>query len=138
LARKKRPQSRVPATHSSQQASAPPAPQGQPQQVGLEFAGPLPPPNWLQGYEQIVPGAAGRLLTLAEEEAKYRRQQGRSYARYRFVSLIAAFLLAAAVLVAGIWFVAIGKSVAGLTLLVVEVTALAAVFLGRLIFSRED
>ena len=32
------------------------------------FAGPLPPPDFLREYENIIPGAADRILKLAEKE----------------------------------------------------------------------
>jgi uncharacterized membrane protein len=39
------------------------------------YSGPLPPPSILQGYETVLPGAAERILRLAEEEASHRRRQ---------------------------------------------------------------
>jgi uncharacterized membrane protein len=39
------------------------------------FEGPIPPPAALQQYEAIVPGAAERILAMAEEESRHRRQQ---------------------------------------------------------------
>ena len=94
-------------------------------------ASPVPPPDWLDGYEQVVPGSANRLITLAEDEAVFRRGMERAEGRYKMTSLVFAFLLATGVLSAGIYFVAIGRSVAGLILLVAEVAALAAVLLTR-------
>jgi uncharacterized membrane protein len=38
------------------------------------FSGPLPPPEILAGYEQIVPGAANRILTLLEHQTAHRQQ----------------------------------------------------------------
>jgi uncharacterized membrane protein len=35
------------------------------------FAGPMPPPAILQGYEEIVPGAAERILAIAESDTKH-------------------------------------------------------------------
>jgi len=35
------------------------------------FAGPMPPPANLQGYEAIVPGAAERILAMAEADTKH-------------------------------------------------------------------
>lgn len=96
-----------------------------------QFAGPVPPPQWLNGYEQLVPGSANRLIVLAEEEAQHRRSVEISEGNYRMISLVFAFILALVVLAAGIYFVAVGKSVAGLILLVTEVAALAAVLLAR-------
>jgi uncharacterized membrane protein len=97
----------------------------------LQWAGPIPPPQWLQGYEQIVPGSADRLIVLAEDEAVHRRGVERAEGFYKMLSLVFAFILAAVVLGAGIYFVATGRSVAGLTLLVVQVVALAGVLLTR-------
>ena len=42
--------------------------------VGHEFSGPLPPPGVLKAYDEIVPGAAERIITMAESQAKHRRE----------------------------------------------------------------
>ena len=36
------------------------------------FRGPLPPPDVMRGYEDIVPGAADRILAMAEKEQQHR------------------------------------------------------------------
>ncbi len=41
--------------------------------VGQFFAGPLPLPQVLEGYDQALPGLAERIATMAEDEAKHRR-----------------------------------------------------------------
>ncbi|WP_340611910.1 DUF2335 domain-containing protein [Xenorhabdus bharatensis] len=38
----------------------------------FEFQGPIPPPSQLREYENILPGAAERLLSLAEKEQRHR------------------------------------------------------------------
>jgi uncharacterized membrane protein len=38
-----------------------------------QFAGPLPPPEILAKYEQLMPGIAERLMALTETEASHRR-----------------------------------------------------------------
>jgi uncharacterized membrane protein len=38
-----------------------------------QFSGPLPPPEHLREYEQIVPGAAERLIKMAEDQSVHRR-----------------------------------------------------------------
>ena len=38
------------------------------------FNGPLPPPVILEKYNSIVPGAAERIITMAEEQAKHRKE----------------------------------------------------------------
>jgi uncharacterized membrane protein len=43
--------------------------------LGIEssFAGPLPPPQLLLGYEQACPGSAERIIEMAEKEGIHRR-----------------------------------------------------------------
>jgi uncharacterized membrane protein len=38
-----------------------------------QFVGPLPPPDILSKYEQLMPGIADRLMVLTETEASHRR-----------------------------------------------------------------
>ena len=38
----------------------------------IDFSGPLPPPNFLEKYNTIVPGAAERILEMAEAEQNHR------------------------------------------------------------------
>lgn len=42
--------------------------------VQQTFSGPVPPPAILNGYNEIVPGAAERILAMAEADALHRRE----------------------------------------------------------------
>jgi uncharacterized membrane protein len=42
--------------------------------VSAEYSGPIPLPTHLEHYESIVPGAAERIIILAEGEAAHRRE----------------------------------------------------------------
>jgi hypothetical protein len=53
------------------------------QQTTVQFSGPLPGPQTLQGYEQILPGAAERIMALAERQAAHRMQTGSDDAAHR-------------------------------------------------------
>lgn len=44
------------------------------QQITMEFSGPLPPPQILEKYNQIIPNGAERILIMAEEQSKHRRK----------------------------------------------------------------
>lgn len=37
------------------------------------FSGPMPPPAVLEGYDRIVPGAAERILAMAESDARHQQ-----------------------------------------------------------------
>lgn len=65
----------LPAASNSPQAQ----PLGQHKQPGMvlaqsvQYMGPTPPPAHVEAFERMLPGAAGRFLTLAEGEASHRR-----------------------------------------------------------------
>jgi uncharacterized membrane protein len=42
--------------------------------MAVSYSGPLPPANQFAEYERALPGAADRILALAEKEAEHRRQ----------------------------------------------------------------
>lgn len=50
----------------------------------VAFSGPLPPPSILAGYDNILPGAAERILTIAESEADHQRSMERFHAQETF------------------------------------------------------
>lgn len=42
--------------------------------IQSEFSGPIPPPNIIKGYEEILPGAADRIISMAEKQSEHRQQ----------------------------------------------------------------
>lgn len=66
------------------------------------FSGPLPPPQALQGYEDTLPGAAERILHMAEKEQTHRHEFDseltRSVTRQQERGQILAFILGAGAL----------------------------------------
>ena len=47
-------------------------------QVKAEFSGPLPPPDALEKYERVSPGAAKRIIAMAETRGHHRRELEKS------------------------------------------------------------
>lgn len=41
--------------------------------VQQEFSGPIPPPQALEAYERVLPGAAERILSMAERQSAHRQ-----------------------------------------------------------------
>jgi uncharacterized membrane protein len=94
--------------------------------IGLErsFSGPLPPPEILQGYEAACPGAAERILRMAEDQGEHRRRledrtleagiegMRRSFYEAR-IGQLCAFLISAFFLGCGTYAVIQGKEIAG-------------------------
>jgi uncharacterized membrane protein len=47
--------------------------QPQKPELSMSYRGPLPPSGEFARYEQVLPGAADRILAIAEKEAEHRR-----------------------------------------------------------------
>lgn len=65
--------------------------------IQSEFSGPIPPPNIIAGYENVVPGAADRIITMAETQAKHRQAletiEVKAEARDSLLGIFFAFIL---------------------------------------------
>lgn len=42
------------------------------QSIETSYKGPIPPPDYLNGYKEVLPNAPERILTMAEEQQKHR------------------------------------------------------------------
>lgn len=43
-------------------------------EVSQSFSGPLPPPDVLRQFDEVVPGAAERIIKMAEEQSAHRKE----------------------------------------------------------------
>ncbi len=43
-------------------------------EISQSFSGPLPPPDILRQFDEVVPGAAERIIKMAEEQSAHRRE----------------------------------------------------------------
>ncbi len=90
------------------------------QQMGLikqEYSGPLPPPSALEKYNEIIPNGAERIMAMAEEQSKHRRELEKmalqTDSRNSLLGIIAAFSLGAITIVTGGIVAAFGYSLGG-------------------------
>lgn len=108
-------------------------------------SGPLPPASEIQKYENVCPGAADRIITMAEKQFEHRTLMEKRVLEYEFKANeaerskefklsffgeVAAFLLCAGVLASAIICLIVGYNVAGLSSLILALGYLAAVFIG--------
>ena len=72
----------------------------------IEFSGPIPPPNIISGYEKILPGAADRILTMAEKQSDHRQQMEKKMieaeARDGLLGILSGFALGMGCVIAAI------------------------------------
>lgn len=129
---KKKPLNNTPEVKNSPQMLQNPGGVGTVTSV-TSFTGPIPPPNFLELYEQLVPGSAKRFLDEPHLEAEHRRSleklmvEGKIKAHTRGQWM--AFTLAVICVVGALTAMFYGYSFAGLGTLLIAVTGLVGVFI---------
>lgn len=101
--------------------------------IQSEFSGPIPPPNIIRGYEEIVPGAADRIIAMAENQSKHRQDMERimvkSESRDSLLGVLFAFFLGISCVIAAIVMVVMVPENAG----VISGAALGVTGIGSII-----
>jgi len=99
------------------------------------FSGPLPPPAVLQGYEDVLPGAAERIVQMAEQEQRQRHAFDNSLAasvtRQQERGQQFAFLLGGGALALAAFMVYSGHPVYAIVTTVSSIATLAGAMLYR-------
>ena len=85
--------------------------------IAKEFSGPIPPPNIISGYEDVLPGAADRIIKMAEVQSSHRQQMEsmkiKAEIRDSFLGVIFAFMLGIGCLIACVITVIMVPATAG-------------------------
>jgi uncharacterized membrane protein len=96
-------------------------------------SGPIPDPERLAKYNEILPGAANRILTMAENQATHRQKMEwrvitadiiRAYA-----GVICGFLITVMAFVIGGYLIYLGHDWAGATIIITDLAVLVGVFI---------
>lgn len=98
----------------------------------IEFSGPLPHPEILEGYERVLPGSADRILSMAENEGEHRRTIEKTIVKTdiirSYLGLGSGFIIALVGLGGSIYLAMNDKPVASGIMSAGTVTGLVAVF----------
>lgn len=96
------------------------------------FSGPLPPPELLKAYNEIIPDGAVRILAMAEKQQDHRinleNAVVRSDIRRSDRGLIFGFIICFVIALGGIYLIATGKSISGLVLVLSQMVSIAGIF----------
>ncbi len=108
----------------------------------ITFSGPLPPPSVLQGYNQVLPGAADRILSMAERQMQHRQSLelkviGSDVWR-AWAGLLVGGLLALVLTLSGAFVIYHGHDWAGTTAITSTLVALAGVFVYGSVTRRNE
>lgn len=100
--------------------------------MSRSFSGPLPPPEALEKYNQALPGAAERILAMAEKQQDHRQELEQkvvfSNAAAQKQGLYLGFVVAMTAILGGVWLISIGKEATGLVSIITAITSLVGVF----------
>jgi uncharacterized membrane protein len=110
------------------------APPGGPDGMVMgRWSGPLPPPAALEQFERASPGAADRILKMAEKEEVHRQEMERimvtSEVKSRNRGQFFGFAIAVIALLGGIWLVYSGKEWQGLVAILTPLIGLVGMFI---------
>lgn len=102
--------------------------------VQSSFAGPIPPPEVIKGYESVLPGSAERLMKMAEKEQQHRFEIDnlltKGYLSLNVRGQILGFMIVIALIVAIVYLTVEGHEYVAGGLTVVAVS-LAVIFVLR-------
>ena len=97
------------------------------------YSGPLPHPDHLRHYEATLPGAADRIIKMAEQQSAHRREMEALTVKSRLKAESKAQWLAAGITVlivgGGLYVISLGHTLAGVSQVIVAVTAIVGVFI---------
>ena len=99
----------------------------------VEYSGPIPPPAILREIDQIVPGAANRLVLMAEKQQEHRHDiekiAVRSGARDSIAGILAAALISVGFLLLAGYAIKLGYTSTSIVLGAIDIVALASAFI---------
>nr|WP_302142423.1 DUF2335 domain-containing protein [uncultured Schaedlerella sp.] len=85
--------------------------------IQREYSGPIPPPNIIKGYEQVLPGSADRILKMAEKQSEHRQNMEskmiHAESRDSLLGILFAFILGIGCIIASITMVVVVPQNAG-------------------------
>lgn len=94
-------------------------------QVDAQFertTGPIPPPGMMRGYEDVLPGSADRILTMAEYAQRHR-------ASYENRGMLFAFIVALVLIGLSAYAISLGFAAASVGVIVASIASTAGTFI---------
>lgn len=96
------------------------------------FQGPVPPPEVLAKYDEVVPGAADRIFAMAERQAVHRQDLERKVISSNItgerLGTVLGFILAMTALVGGFYLIATGHGSVGIASIISSLAIPAGAF----------
>lgn len=101
--------------------------------MGVSYSGPIPPPEMLRGYEEILPGAMDRILAMAERQESHRHSLESASVLGNLDAQRTGQYIAGTVVILGMgigaFLISTGKDIAGFTAMLTPLGIAAGLFL---------
>jgi len=98
-----------------------------------EFSGPLPHPRILEQYDEVLPGLAERIVTMAEKEQGHRHAMDRGIMGLFSRGQWFGFIMGIVTLLLGSWLLYEGRDLSGFGIVIVGIGSIIA----SLLFGRQ-
>lgn len=96
-------------------------------------SGPLPSPDVFAGYESVLPGAADRIIAMAESEMIHRHNLEDKFLESRirnsYIGIISALIIGVLILISGVVIAVTGHEIVGTIFSGIGITTIIATFL---------
>lgn len=96
-------------------------------------SGPLPDPEDLIQYNEVIPNGGERIMAMAEKEQDFRHGHTRNVAKRRLDQEVRGqwfgFILAALIVCGGIYLLFIGKNLAGFAAIIIPIAGIIGAFI---------
>lgn len=110
--------------------------------IEASYSGPLPPPSILQQYNDIVPGAAERILRMAEQQSEHRQLLEKTVvigdSKRADRGLICGLIVALAALGGGVFLIFTGHEWSGASIAGLDIIGLVSVFVYGTVSRRSE
>ena len=101
--------------------------------VASSFSGPLPPPETLAHYNEIIPNGAERIMVMAENQSQHRRELEKKViktdSRNSLLGIISALIIGLAAIIIGGAVIYTGHPISGTVLGSTGLTGLVSAFI---------
>ncbi len=96
--------------------------------TNTSFVGPMPPPEVLQGYENVLKGSAERILAMAERQSSHRQRLERKVVNQSNLGQVFGFIIGLICLSMGCWLAYLDKDGLAGVLFTTTIIGLVSVF----------
>ncbi|GMT42189.1 MAG: hypothetical protein IEMM0002_0600 [bacterium] len=101
--------------------------------VKKSFSGPLPPPEAFARYNDILPGAADRILSMSESQSKHRHYLEKMVVWHNeiksYLGMLCGTIITLTAIVGGIYLIINGYSSQGLASIITSLAGLVGIFI---------